>query len=63
MVRKESKDKSKGTGRLNLRNSIETNGQNMMSSTCGYNNLSNFVINEIGNPNIRDIEDVSEFDG
>lgn len=35
---------------------------NFITSPCHYlNNISNFVINEIGNREIRDVEDVSEF--
>ena len=62
MVRKSSKEKSRHSGTLNFGNSTLMNGHNLMSSTFEHN-LSNFVINEIGNPNIRDIEDVSDFDG
>lgn len=38
------------------------NGEHLISSTRQYHNLSNFVINEIGNPNMKNIDDVSEFD-
>ena len=60
MVRKNSKEKSQELVGLSFGNSTLMNRQNLMLSTFDHN-LSNFVINEIGNPNIKDIEDVSEF--
>ena len=60
MVRKSSKEKSQDPVGLNFGNSTFMNRQNLILSTFDHN-LSNFVINEIGNPNIKDIEDVSEF--
>lgn len=62
MVRKNSKEKRQNSVELNFGNSALMNGQYLMMSNFDHN-LSNFVINEIGNPNIKDIEDVSEFDG
>ena len=60
MVRKDSREKNNHSRELNFKNSTFMNGNSLMSSTCQHN-LSNFVINEIGNRGIKDIQDVSEF--
>ena len=60
MVRKSSKEKNQHRVGINFANSALMNGQNLMLTTFDHN-LSNFIINEIGNPNIKDIGDISEF--